>query len=204
MGEQLYIKNRNSRYIITLCIFRKMIFNKNYNSILIEKIYQNIIERSRLKYFYLDKEVDDAFESRFDLIIFHSFIIFQFFREMEINNNSLPQDLFDFMFNDFENNLREMGLGDVAVNKKMKVFISAFYGRISNYSKGIQMYRIQKNKQKLFDTVKGNIYKNKEVSSTSVDFFVEYLLLNLDKFMNSTLENNISTTFEFVTLEKIK
>tara|TARA_B100000953_G_scaffold294161_2_gene283631 strand:- start:280 stop:825 length:546 start_codon:yes stop_codon:yes gene_type:complete len=181
-----------------------MIFNKNYNSILIEKIYQNIIERSRLKYFYLDKEVDDALESRFDLIIFHSFIIFQFFREMEINNNSLPQDLFDFMFNDFENNLREMGFGDVAVNKKMKVFISAFYGRISNYSKGIQMYRIQKNKQKLFDTVKGNIYKNKEVSSTSVDFFVEYLLLNLDKFMNSTLENNISTTFEFVTLEKIK
>ena len=181
-----------------------MIFNKNYNSILIEKIYQNIIERSRLKYFYLDKEVDDALESRFDLIIFHSFIIFQFFREMEINNNSLPQDLFDFMFNDFENNLREMGFGDVAVNKKMKVFISAFYGRISNYSKGIQMYRIQKNKQKLFETVKDNIYKNKEVSSTSVDFFVEYLLLNLDKFMNSTLENNISTTFEFVTLEKIK
>ena len=49
--------------------------------------------------------------------------------------------LFDFMFKDFENNLREMGFGDVAVNKKMKVFISAFYGRISSYSKGIKLFR---------------------------------------------------------------
>ena len=43
-----------------------MIFNKKNNSRLIEKIYQNIIERSRLKYFYLEKEVNDTFESRFE------------------------------------------------------------------------------------------------------------------------------------------
>ena len=62
-----------------------MIFNKNNNSRLIKKIYQHVIERSRLKYFYLHKEVEDTFESRFDLIIFHSFMIFQFFREMKID-----------------------------------------------------------------------------------------------------------------------
>ena len=45
------------------------------------------------------------------------------------------------MFNDFENNLREMGFGDIAVNKKMKVFITAFYGRIAQYSKGTDIYR---------------------------------------------------------------
>ena len=41
---------------------------------------------------------------------------------MEIKDDSLAQNLFDYMFKDFENNLREMGFGDVAVNKKMKVF----------------------------------------------------------------------------------
>jgi len=46
----------------------------------------------------------------------------------------LSQKLFDFMFHDFENNLREMGFGDIAVNKRMKKFISAFYGMILNYS----------------------------------------------------------------------
>ena len=44
------------------------------------------------------------------------------------------------MFNDFENNLREMGFGDIAVNKKMKLFIRAFYGRLAQYSKGIDSF----------------------------------------------------------------
>ena len=181
-----------------------MIFNKNDNSILIEEIYQNIVERSRLKYFYLYKEVEDSFESRFDLIIFHSFIIFQFFREIKIENNLIPQDLFDFMFKDFENNLREMGFGDVAVNKKMKIFIKAFYGRMSNYSMGVEMYRVKNNKKKLFDTIKNNIYKNKMVSSKNVDFFVEYLILNLNNFMEDSLEKNINKKFNFVNNERLE
>ena len=174
-----------------------MIFKKNNNSRLIEEIYQNIVEKSRLKYFYLDKEVKDSLESRFDLIIFHSFVIFQFFREMKIVNSSLPQNLFDFMFKDFENNLREMGFGDVAVNKKMKIFITAFYGRISNYSMGVEMYRIKNDEQKLFDTIKNNIYKNKAVSSKNVHFFVEYLMLNLNFFIKNSLEDNIKMEFQF-------
>jgi len=86
----------------------------------------------------------------------------------------------------------------------MKIFISAFYGRISNYSMGVELYRIQKDKQKLFDTIRNNIYKNGKVSSKSVDFFVEYLLLNLNSFMKDSLEDNISKRFNFVYLEQIK
>ena len=178
-----------------------MIFKKKYNSTLINEIYQNIIERSRLKYFYLYREVEDTFESRFDLIIFHSFMIFQFFREKQNDASQIPQNLFDMMFNDFENNLREMGFGDVAVNKKMKVFITAFYGRISNYSKGIELHKTHNDKNKLFETIKDNIFKNKSVSSENVDFFVEYLLLNLNKFTKNSLENNILTKFNFAVLE---
>ena len=180
-----------------------MIFNKNNNSILIKEIYQNIIERSRLKYFYIEKEVADTFESRFDLIIFHSFMIFHFFRDNKNDNNSLPQELFDFMFHDFENNLREMGFGDVAVNKKMKIFISAFYGRISNYSIGLTDYKNQKNKNKLFSAIKDNIYKGRKVSSKNIIFFVEYLLSNLDRFMNNSLESNIEKKFNFIDLNQI-
>ena len=108
------------------------------------------------------------------------------------------------MFNDFDNNLREMGFGDVSVNKKMKVFISAFYGRISNYSMGVELYKSHKDKQKLFDTIKNNIYKDRKVSSKSVDFFVEYLILNLNSFMRISLENNILNGFDFVCIEQIK
>ena len=114
-----------------------MIFKNTEHTV--GKIYQNIIEISRSKFFYIDFELDDSFETRFDLIIFHAFMIFYFYKSKNINNSSLSQMLFDYMFNDFENNLREMGFGDIAVNKKMKLFVRAFYGRLSQYSKSLDL-----------------------------------------------------------------
>ena len=48
--------------------------------LIIEKIYQNIIKISRSKFFYLKYELDDTFETRFDLVIFHSFMVFYFYK----------------------------------------------------------------------------------------------------------------------------
>ena len=91
-----------------------MIFKNTEHTI--RKIYQNIVEISRSKFIYIDFGLDDSFETRFDLIIFHAFMIFYFYKSRNIKNSSLSQMLFDYMFNDFENNLREMGFGDIAVN----------------------------------------------------------------------------------------
>ncbi|MFL2899818.1 MAG: ubiquinol-cytochrome C chaperone family protein [Candidatus Pelagibacterales bacterium] len=107
----------------------------------VKEIYQSIIDNSRSKIFYIELDVEDSFESRFDLVILHSFIIFQYFIEVGDKKNELSQSLFDFMFHDFENNLREMGFGDIAVNKRMKKFISAFYGRILSYSNSYAEYK---------------------------------------------------------------
>ena len=45
-------------------------------------IYQNIIEVSRSKFFYLDLNLRDDFETRFDLIIFHAFIVFYYYKKL--------------------------------------------------------------------------------------------------------------------------
>ena len=60
-----------------------MLFKKTEHTI--EKIYQNIVKISRSKFFYIDFELDDSFETRFDLIIFHAFIIFYFYKSNNIN-----------------------------------------------------------------------------------------------------------------------
>ena len=108
-------------------------FFKKKNTTAAENIYQNIIKISRSKFFYLDLKLEDTFETRFDLIIFHAFLVFFFYKKKSISKPNLSQELFDHMFGDFDNNLREMGFGDIAVNKKMKVFVTAFYGRIAQY-----------------------------------------------------------------------
>jgi len=178
--------------------------SKNKYKDIAPKIYQNIIERSRSKFFYLNMDIDDSFESRFDIIILHSFIIFYFLKNFSEYEKMLSQFLFDFMFNDFDNNLREMGFGDIAVNKKMKVFITAFYGRIANYSKGIDQIQNNKGDGTLNKAILNNIYKGKDKNTKFLNFFKRYIIKNLELFNSRDLKININERFKFLELKNSK
>ena len=164
----------------------------------IEKIYQNIVKISRSKFFYIDFDLDDSFETRFDLIIVHAFMIFYFYKSKNINKSSLSQMLFDHMFNDFENNLREMGFGDIAVNKKMKLFIRAFYGRLSQYSKSMDLYEKEGDKSLLEQTILNNIFKGNSSGKKHISVFVEHIIENINKFQNMSEKENMDSNFEFI------
>ena len=173
-----------------------MFFKKENKQVKI--IYQNIIEISRSKFFYLKLNLNDDFETRFDLIIFHAFMIFFYYKNLKKKTSTISQDLFDLMFADFENNLREMGFGDIAVNKKMKVFITAFYGRIAQYSKGIEIYRSTGDKTLLQQTILNNIYKGKKESLNYIDYFINYMSGNINSFTEKDEEVNLKNNFKYV------
>jgi len=59
----------------------------------------------------------DTFETRVYLMFFHFSIILNIFKKKKIN---FPQESYDCLFFSIENDLRELGFGDVSVNKKMK------------------------------------------------------------------------------------
>tara|TARA_Y100001970_G_C14030360_1_gene748266 strand:+ start:85 stop:651 length:567 start_codon:yes stop_codon:yes gene_type:complete len=172
--------------------------SKNKYKDITPEIYQNIIERSRAKFFYLNMNIDDKFESRFDIIILHSFIIFYFLKNISDEEKKLSQFLFDYMFEDFDNNLREMGFGDIAVNKKMKVFITAFYGRIANYSKGVDQIQKNRDDEILNQAILNNIYKGKISNTKYLNFFKQYIISNIDYFNSRDLKYNINERFRFV------
>ena len=176
-----------------------MFFKKENKKV--KEIYQNIIEISRSKFFYLKLKLKDDFETRFDLIIFHAFMIFFYYKNLEYKKSRVSQDLFDFMFDDFENNLREMGFGDIAVNKKMKVFISAFYGRIAQYSKGIDVYRANGDKSLLQQTILNNIYKGDEKLKHHINYFIDYMTENIDHFIENKESKNLSNNFSFINIK---
>mgnify|MGYP005737486579 FL=1 len=176
---------------------------KSKNNSIVKDVYQSIIDNSRSKIFYINLDVDDSFESRFDLVILHSFIIFQYFIEIGDKKNKLSQSLFDFMFHDFENNLREMGFGDIAVNKRMKKFISAFYGRILSYSNSYAEYKENNSLLNFSLAIKKNIYKNKKISDEKINLISDYVVSNIDIFLNNNYETNISMQFKFKSLEEV-
>ena len=173
-----------------------MLFKKK--DYFVEKIYQNIVKISRSKFFYIDYGLDDTFETRFDLIILHAFMIFYFYRTKKIKKSAFSQNLFDYMFNDFENNLREMGFGDIAVNKKMKVFVKAFYGRIAEYSKSLDLIKNQNDKSLLEQTVLNNILKGKKSDNDIKNIFVNYIITNINNFESRSESENLNQLFNYI------
>ena len=84
----------------------------NYN------LYNTLLHLSRNIYFYKSISIQDTFESRIYLMFMHYSIILIIFKDKKIK---FPQEYYDNLFDQIENNLRESGLGDVAVNQKMKI-----------------------------------------------------------------------------------
>ena len=92
-----------------------MIFkiNKHYNY----KLYNTLLRLSRNTFFYKNLKLQDNFETRIYLMFIHFSIIMIISKN---KNKQFDQKAYDSLFHTIENNLRENGLGDVAVNKKMK------------------------------------------------------------------------------------
>jgi cytochrome b pre-mRNA-processing protein 3 len=98
----------------------------------IETIYGMIVTQAREPLFYRDLGVPDTVNGRFDLLLLHLWMVLKHLRGMS-NGTELSQALFDRFCEDMDANLREMGIGDLAVPKKMQAFGEAFYGRAAAY-----------------------------------------------------------------------
>jgi len=102
----------------------------------IEAIYGMIVAQAREPLFYRDLGVSDTVNGRFDLLILHLWMVLRRLRPME-GVAELTQALFDRFCEDMDANLREMGVGDLAVPKRMQAFGEAFYGRAAAYDLGL-------------------------------------------------------------------
>ena len=89
------------------------------------QLYNKLVELSRNIFFYKNLALKDNFETRIILIFLHFSIILILFKKKK--KNKFPQKIFDNVFLNIEYHLRELGYGDVAVNKKMKVLNKIFY-----------------------------------------------------------------------------
>jgi cytochrome b pre-mRNA-processing protein 3 len=98
----------------------------------IEAIYGMIVTQAREPLFYRDLGVPDTVNGRFDLLVLHLWMVLRRMRPME-DGAGLSQALFDRFCEDMDGNLREMGVGDLTVPKRMQAFGEAFYGRSAAY-----------------------------------------------------------------------
>ena len=108
-------------------------FRRNPEDRSIRDLYGAIVAQSRAPSFYADYGVPDTVQGRFDLIVLHLVLLLQRLNEASSSARAFGQRLFDLFCRDLDANLREMGVGDLAVPKRMRSFGEAFYGRQTAY-----------------------------------------------------------------------
>ncbi len=106
---------------------------KSDYSIPARQIYAAALNAARQPVFYRDMGVPDSFDGRFEMLVLHVFfVIHRMIPEGEAGQR-LNQALFDAMFADIDQTLREMGIGDMGVPKHMRKMMKAFNGRMHAY-----------------------------------------------------------------------
>jgi hypothetical protein len=108
-------------------------FRSNFRNRKIDDLYGAIVAQSRCAAFYTGYGVSDTMEGRFDLIVLHIVVLLVRFDRLGSSARDIGQKLFDLFCRDLDANLREMGVGDLAVPKRMRQFGEAFYGRQAAY-----------------------------------------------------------------------
>lgn len=142
-------------------------------------LYNKLIELSRNIFFYEKILLKDDFLTRINLIFLHLSLILIIYKEK--NNDKFPQELFDNIFLNIEYHLRELGHGDVVVNKKMKLLTQKFYDILVKI----------KIKEKLHIKINKTILqKHLELSNTNKNENLDKLALYFDNFYNFCFELN--------------
>ncbi len=97
------------------------------------ELYGAAVRGGRDPYFYATLGVPDTLDGRFDLVGVHVVLIIRHLRELTEPGARLAQAVFDAMFSDMDFNLREMGVGDLAVGKRNREMWEALHGRAQAY-----------------------------------------------------------------------
>jgi cytochrome b pre-mRNA-processing protein 3 len=99
----------------------------------VELVYGDIVAAARLPRLYRDLGIPDTVMGRFDCLALHVVLVLRRLRAMPPPADGLAQELVDRFFADLDAALRQIGIGDVSVPKKVKKLGQAFYGRAEAY-----------------------------------------------------------------------
>ena len=169
-----------------------MLFKKKDKSMIqaAKLLYVKIIYQSRDKRFYTKLSVPDTLDGRFELIVLHFFFVYNLLKEK--NKETLSEEITKIMFKDFDMSLREMGVGDLSVGKKIYFMNESLAGRIKAYK-----VALKEGKKSIYNALKRNIYgtlpdiKNDQLIIMT-DYFVDSLnLIKINNFIEFTEKDDI-------------
>jgi len=125
-----------------------------------EQLYRIILQASRSPDIYIRFKVSDNLDGRFDMLCLHMALIMRRLKSVQDNGSAeFSQRLFDIFFSDMDLTLREMGVGDLGVAKRVRKMSEAYMGRLNAYTHGLDA----KDEEKLAEACAHNIGRREQV-----------------------------------------
>jgi cytochrome b pre-mRNA-processing protein 3 len=100
-------------------------------------LYGAIVAQARHPRLYRDLGVPDTIGGRFEMVVAHTILAVKRLRDAGDTGKAAGQAVFDLFCQDMDRTLREMGVGDLSVPKRMRKIGEAFYGRAAAYEAGL-------------------------------------------------------------------
>ena len=134
------------------------------------KLYGDLVAHARSPEFYLSFGVPDSELGRFEMICLHSYLLFRRLGRTDNAGKDLSQSVHDLMFADLDQTLREQGIGDMGIGKRVKELARNLYGRIEAYEAGAAGGTVE-----LADALRRNLYASTAASDEQVMTMIGYI-----------------------------
>ncbi len=101
-------------------------------------LYDAIVAQSRAEWFYLDLGVADTLEGRFEVIVLHMFLVMDRLQAEGEPGQAAAQALVERFVTDMDDTMREMGISDLGVPRRVKRAAAALYERAGAYREAMR------------------------------------------------------------------
>lgn len=135
-----------------------------------DSLYRAVVEAARRPVFFAELAIPDTLDGRYEMVALHAYLLLRRLKRDHPATAGLAQAMFDRMFVDFDNSLREAGVGDLGVGRRVKQMATGFYGRIAAYDAGIDGSNLE-------DALRRNAYGTVATDDGTLARLAEYLRL---------------------------
>jgi len=131
---------------------------KNRNQAIVDRQYAALTSAARVPFFYSDLDVPDTVMGRFEMLSVVMILFFRRTAKSGASGQELAQEIVDAFFQDIDHSIRELGIGDQSVPKRMQKLAGMFYGRVEAYAAALEA----KDGETLAAALRRNIYPEKQ------------------------------------------
>ena len=151
----------------------KHLFGRSPFDVAVRQTYNATVAQARQPGFYETWRVPDSAIGRFDVIALHAFFVLNRLKD-EPDAQKFAESFCGALFDDMDRNLREMGVGDLSVGKKVRKLAEGFYGRAAAYEDALNA-----GDERLHDALRRNLYATDGPNFGTLSAVADYVRRNV-------------------------